>query len=161
MNRKYDTTLFSERVELIKKHMPFSCIAVDVIVGLPGETDEDFETTRTLLESLPISYLHVFSYSERELTKAIKLEGKVPVIERNKRSKILHTLSEQKKDEFYKINKGRTEKVLWESDNINGYMFGFTENYVRVKTQYDAQLINSVQTVLLENLEEDAFLIKN
>lgn len=159
MNRKYDTSLFSDRITLIKEVMPEACVAVDVIAGLPGETDEDFETTYHLIEQLPISYLHVFPYSERELTKAIKLAGKVPVHERNRRCKVLIDLSDKKKRDFYSSNIGHTEKVLWESDVINGFMLGFTGNYIRVKTPYNSSLVNQISTITLSTLVDDGIFI--
>ncbi|MBE0649022.1 MAG: tRNA (N(6)-L-threonylcarbamoyladenosine(37)-C(2))-methylthiotransferase MtaB [Bacteroidales bacterium] len=155
MKRKYTTALYSSRVEKILKEMPHACIAADVIVGFPGESAADFEETRTFLEKLQISYLHVFSYSKRENTLASRSAEMIPKEEKKRRSEELHQLSDIKKRAFYQSNKGREAQVLFESDNKNGMMHGFTENYIKVKTAYDPSLINEIRTVKLVELEED------
>lgn len=155
MRRKYDTALFASRVAKIKEVMPYACIAADLIVGFPGETEGVFTKCIDFLESIPISYLHVFTYSERPGTLALKLNEKVPVNIRRDRSKILHELSEKKKFSFYKENKGLTTNVLWESDEEKGMMSGFTENYVRVKRPFDSARINQIETVELTNPDQN------
>jgi threonylcarbamoyladenosine tRNA methylthiotransferase MtaB len=154
MRRKYDTALFASRVAKIKEVMPHACIAADLIVGFPGETEGVFAKCIDFLESIPISYLHVFTYSERPGTLALKLNEKVPVNIRRDRSKILHELSEKKKLSFYKENNGLTTNVLWESDEEKGMMSGFTENYVRVKRPFDSARINQIEIVELTNPDQ-------
>ncbi|MCK4570295.1 MAG: tRNA (N(6)-L-threonylcarbamoyladenosine(37)-C(2))-methylthiotransferase MtaB, partial [Bacteroidales bacterium] len=126
MKRKYAREVFAQKVKEIKRHMPHACVAADVIVGFPGETGEDFRATYDFLKELEISYLHVFTYSERPGTKAASLEGKLSNNEKHERSRILHELSDIKKAAFYKQNIGSSRQVLFESDNSNGYMHGFT-----------------------------------
>ncbi len=154
MKRKYDRELFAERVSLIKSLMPQACVAADLIVGFPGETDEDFQDACDFIESTGISYLHVFSFSERPGTPASKMENKISKQKIKERSKILHQLSEKKKDEFYKQNINSNCKVLFESAKRNGMMFGFTENYIKVKTTFDEELINKIVIVKLKELDE-------
>lgn len=155
MKRKYLRDVFAGRVKHIKRLMPDACIAADVIVGFPGETTEDFEDAYTFIDQLDISYLHVFSYSERPGTKALQMDGKVDEREKRRRSQLLHALSEKKKLHFYKQQIGKTAEVLWESDNINGYMHGFTGNYVKVRTQYLSELINQVTKVRINAVNDD------
>lgn len=155
MKRRYNSALFAERVSRIKQLMPHCCIAADVIAGFPGETDIDFETTFNLLESLDISYLHVFTYSEREGTPAAQIKEVVPHAVRTLRSKQLMALSEKKKNKFYIENAGTVRDVLFESDNDNGMMYGFTDNYIKVKTAFNAKLINQIIKVRLTELEKD------
>jgi threonylcarbamoyladenosine tRNA methylthiotransferase MtaB len=155
MKRKYRTELYSTRVKKIKEVLAFACIAADVIVGFPGETNEDFNETLAFIKNLDISYLHVFSYSKRENTLAAKLADPVQDAVKKKRSEILHQLSDEKKRSFYLQNKGNESMVLFESDNSNGYMHGFTENYIKVKTPYDPELINQIKHVRLESLDID------
>lgn len=155
MKRNYERSLFAKRVEYIKNTMPDACIAADVIVGFPGETDEDFQDAYNFIESLPISYLHVFSYSERPRTKAIAMDGKVNEKEKQYRSKALHELSEKKKLDFYNQNIGKTENVLWESTNAKGYMFGFTGNYIKVRTLFNSELVNKISTVKITGIIDD------
>ncbi|MCX6230995.1 MAG: tRNA (N(6)-L-threonylcarbamoyladenosine(37)-C(2))-methylthiotransferase MtaB [Bacteroidetes bacterium] len=159
MKRHYQRELFAERIYKIKTVMPDSCIAADVITGFPGETDEDFNDAVHFITSLPISYLHVFTYSERPDTLAAKLEGVVPVNIRRERSKQLQILSDRKKHEFYLQNKGRMKKVLFESDIHHGFIFGFTDNYIRVKIITDKTLINKVLDVRLKDLDSDEVFI--
>jgi threonylcarbamoyladenosine tRNA methylthiotransferase MtaB len=155
MKRKYLREVFAGRVNRIKELMPDACIAADVIVGFPGETGEDFDDTWNFIKNLDISYLHVFTYSERPGTKALQMEGKVDEREKRRRSKLLHELSEIKKTSFYSQQIGKTEQVLWESDNIKGFMHGFTGNYVKVRTSYDATLINKITTVKIVAVNSD------
>jgi len=155
MKRKYLRDVFAARVNKIKELMPDACIAADVIIGFPGETDEDFNDTYEFIKSLDITYLHVFSYSERPGTKALQMNGKVAEYEKHRRSQLLHTLSETKKKNFYSAQVGKMEKVLWESDNINGFMHGFTGNYVKVRTPYQLLLVNQITEVKIVSLNED------
>lgn len=155
MRRKYLREVFASRVDKIKSLMPGACIAADVIVGFPGETDEDFDDTFHFIEELDISYLHVFTYSERPGTKANAFGESVNEAVRKKRSQILHKLSEEKKNHFYRSQKGLTFNVLFESDEADGYMFGFTENYIKVKTAFNAQLVNKIVLVRLLGKEGD------
>lgn len=147
MRRRYKRELYAERVAKIKSLMPDCCIGVDVIVGFPGETRDDFIDTYNFLNELPISYLHVFTYSERENTIAAQMEGAVPGAQRSDRSKMLHILSEKKRHSFYKENLGNVGEVLFESDEKDGYMHGFSKNYVKVRTPYDPLLVNEILPV--------------
>ncbi|MBP7965384.1 MAG: tRNA (N(6)-L-threonylcarbamoyladenosine(37)-C(2))-methylthiotransferase MtaB [Paludibacteraceae bacterium] len=147
MHRRYTRELFAEKIHKIKSLMPQAFIGVDVMVGVRGETPEHFEETRSFLESLPISQLHVFTYSERAGTKALDIAYNVPKIERKKRNDILHQLSEQKTEEFYQSQIGREGVVLWEAVKSGDTMHGFTENYVRVEAPYNKALINTLQKV--------------
>ena len=156
MKRRYTTQLYAARLQKIKSVMPDACIAADVIVGFNGETDEEFANACRFIESLPISYLHVFTYSERPRTKALAMDGKVPVNVRRERSKVLHDISDRKKAKFYKENYGTTHKVLWESDLHDGFMLGFTENYIRVKTPFAPAKVNTVESVVVS--EENVFI---
>lgn len=155
MNRRYLTDLYKSRVEKIKSLMPNCCIGVDVIVGFPGETEEEFLTTYNFLNELDISYLHVFTYSERPNTKAVNMDGVVDLGKRNKRSKMLRGLSEKKRRYFYEQQLGNTSEVLFEDDVQNGTMHGFTENYVRIAAKYDPILINEVKTVTLKTINPE------
>lgn len=151
MHRKYERELFAQRVNYIKEKMPYAFIAADVIVGFPQETEEDFQSTYKFIESLPLAFLHVFTYSERPNTIAAKMEGKVPIEERRRRSKDLQNLSLEKKNQFYEKNKGNKGKILWESDIENGMMFGFSENYIRVARPFEEKYINQItEETLLE-----------
>tara|TARA_Y100000782_G_scaffold115583_1_gene160826 strand:- start:7235 stop:8560 length:1326 start_codon:yes stop_codon:yes gene_type:complete len=149
MKRKYLSALYADRVSKIKTLMPDACIGVDVIVGFPGETDEDFMETYNFLRDLDVSYFHVFTYSERPNTLADKMEEIVPVPVRQERNKMLRILSEKKKRAFYASQLNKVKTVLWEGENHEGYLQGFTENYVRVKTPYDAAKINTFEQVCL------------
>lgn len=155
MKRRYLTKLYSERISKIREVMPDAAIGVDVIVGFPGETEEKFLETYQYLNSLPISYLHVFTYSERENTEAAEMEGIVPIPERKKRNKMLRILSEKKKMAFYQTQLGKTLPVLWEHENKNGMMFGFTENYVRVQKPFDETSVNQIEFLKLDKIEND------
>ena len=152
MNRRYNTKLYAERLMKIKEAMPHACIACDIIAGFTGETDEMFDEACRFVESIPISYLHVFTYSERPNTKALYHTGKVAVSKRRERSKILHEISERKKTEFYKQNENSQRTVLWESDKHGSYMHGFTDNYIKVRTPYNEDLINKITPVVLTRL---------
>lgn len=155
MRRKYDTALYKDRINHIKKLRPDACIGVDVIVGFPGETDAHFNDTLNFLKSLDVSYLHVFTYSERANTTANKMADVVPMSKRKERSKILHLLSDRKKRAFYDSNKNSERRVLFENEENNGMMYGFTDNYVKIKTPYNASLANTMQTVNLTELDRD------
>ena len=155
MKRRYLTKLYSDRIYKIREVMPDSCIGVDVIVGFPGETEEKFLETYNFLNELPISYLHVFTYSERENTEAAEMAGVVPVPERKKRNKMLRILSEKKKMAFYQTQIGKTLPVLWEHEDKDGIMFGFTENYVRVQKPYDQNSVNQIENLKLNKIESD------
>jgi threonylcarbamoyladenosine tRNA methylthiotransferase MtaB len=154
MGRRYLRELYEDRVSKIKTLLPHACIGVDVIVGFPGETDELFLETYNFLNELNISYLHVFTYSERANTRAVELEGVVPIKKRNERSKMLRILSEKKRRKFYEENLGETFTVLFEEDVENGMMHGFTENYIRVAAKYDPILINELKQVTLDEILE-------
>lgn len=158
MKRRYQRELYAERVASIKKHMPNACIGVDIIVGFPGETEELFLETYNFLNELPISYLHVFTYSERPNTEADAMPGVVPIKERKRRNKMLRILSVKKQRAFYESQLGNTLEVLYEGENKEGYITGFTQNYVRVKTFWNPELINSTQTITLKEIDEDGLV---
>lgn len=158
MRRRYLRELYVERVRKIKEAMPNGCIGVDVIVGFPGETEEDFLETYDFLNQLDISYLHVFTYSERANTKALEFEGVVPQNVRSQRSKMLRILSEKKKRKFYSENLGNTATVLFEEDIEDGMMHGFTENYIRVAAKYDPILINETKQLRLKDIDKNGFV---
>lgn len=155
MRRKYETALYTSRVEKIKALIPHCCIGVDVIVGFPGETHEDFLETYQYLNELDISYLHVFTYSERANTTAYKMAGKVKQADRFERNKMLSILSDKKRRHFYEQHTGNARPVLWEAENDNDTMFGFTDNYIKVKTTYDPMLVNEITKVKLLGIDED------
>ena len=155
MKRRYRSNLYTERVAKIKSIMPHCCIGVDVIVGFPGETRADFLETYKFLNELDVSYLHVFSYSERAETEAAAMEGVVVGSERNDRNKMLHILSEKKRRSFYQSQIGSNAEVLFEADHKNGYMHGFTKNYVKVRAKYDPLNINTLKAVKLVSLAAD------
>jgi threonylcarbamoyladenosine tRNA methylthiotransferase MtaB len=152
MSRRYTRELFGERVNTIKNIMPMACIGADVIVGFPGETEELFDETYQFLDNTDISYLHVFPYSERRNTRAVSLPGKVVPKEKDKRSKALLDLSEKKKKQFYQNNIGEEYPVLFESQQSDGKIFGFTSNYIKVETMFDKQLINHCKKIKLTRL---------
>lgn len=159
MKRRYLTTLYLSRVNKIREIMPDACIGVDVIVGFPGETEEKFLETYNFLAELPISYLHVFTYSERDNTEAVEMDGVVPIQERKRRNKMLRILSEKKKMAFYQTQIGKTLPVLWEHEEKNGMMFGFTNNYVRVQKPFNADSCNKIEMVKLEKISSDGNVI--
>lgn len=154
MRRRYLRDLYAGRVEKIKSVMPDCCIGVDVIVGFPGETKEDFLETYRFLNELNISYLHVFTYSERENTPAADMDGRVDIGERHERSKMLHILSDKKRRAFYESQIGKEWTVLFENDHENGSMFGFTQNYVKVTAKYDPLRVNDLVKVQLTGISE-------
>lgn len=158
MRRKYDRELYADRVQYIKRLNPATCIGADVIVGFPGETDEDFRDTVHFLKDLDVSYLHVFTYSERAKTTAIKLENSVPIEVRRSRSKQLHILSDKKKRAFYEHNKNTFVSVLFESENNHGFVYGFSENYIKVKTPYSSELANTIQKVELLGIDHNGIM---
>ena len=158
MKRRYLSPLYRERVQWIKEKMPDACIGVDVIVGYPGETEEDFLETYHFLNDLAISYLHVFTYSERPNTEAISLEGVVPLAVRTKRSKMLRALSVKKRRVFYESQLGKTAEVLFEGENKKGFITGFSQNYVKVRTPWDPKWINTVRKVRLDKIDEEGIV---
>ena len=158
MRRRYMKELYVDRVEHIKSKMPTACIGVDVIVGFPGETDDLFLETYEFLNALDISYLHVFSYSERPNTVAAQMEHKVPKEVRTKRSKMLRGLSSKKRRAFYESQLGSVQTVLFEGENKEGYIHGFTPNYVKVKTPWNPNLVNTTHEVLLKQIDEDGLV---
>ena len=158
MKRRYRRELYVDRVSRIKSVMPDCCIGVDVIVGFPGETDDHFLDTYNFLNDLDISYLHVFTYSERDDTEAAVMEGVVPQKTRAKRSKMLRGLSVKKRRAFYESQLGNTKTVLWEAENKEGFIHGFTENYVKVKTYWNPELVNELQEVTLVEIDEDGIV---
>ena len=158
MKRRYLRELYEDRVNEIKSTMPHACIGVDVIVGFPGETHDDFLETYQFLNELNISYLHVFTYSERENTLASTMEGVVPKHQRAERSKMLHILSDKKRRKFYEENLGREAVVLFENDIEGGMMHGFTENYIRVMAKYDPILVNDLKKIRLKSIHETGFV---
>lgn len=158
MRRRYMKELYVDRVEHIKSKMPNACIGVDVIVGFPGETDDLFLETYEFLNALDISYLHVFSYSERPNTVAAQMEHKVPKEVRTKRSKMLRGLSSKKRRAFYESQLGSVQTVLFEGENKEGYIHGFTPNYVKVKTPWNPNLVNTTHEVSLKQIDEDGLV---
>jgi len=159
MKRRYLRDVYVNRVTQIKKLMPNACIGVDVIVGFPRETDAHFLETYNFLNALDISYLHVFTYSERPNTEAVLMDGVVPLKVRHKRSKMLRGLSVKKRRAFYETQIGNTLNVLLESDNKDGFMHGFTENYVKVKMPFNKDLINTIQQVRLKEIDTDGLVL--
>jgi len=155
MRRRYKRELYTERVAKIKELMPDCCIGVDVIVGFPGETREDFIDTYNFLNGLDISYLHVFTYSERENTPAAEMPGSVPGSTRADRSKMLHILSDKKRRAFYESQLNKSDEVLFEADIKDGYMHGFTRNYVKVRAKYDPVLVNELKRVQLTGISPE------
>ena len=158
MRRRYLTRNYTERVSKIKAALPDGCIGVDVIVGFPGETDDDFMETYRYLSELDISYLHVFTYSERPNTEAISFDAVVPMEVRQKRSKLLRVLSARKKRAFYTSQLGKEKRVLFESENKKGYIHGFTENYVKVRIPWSPVYINKTKTVKLAAIDTEGFV---
>ncbi|GIS08735.1 MAG: tRNA (N(6)-L-threonylcarbamoyladenosine(37)-C(2))-methylthiotransferase MtaB [Flavobacteriales bacterium] len=158
MRRRYKTKLYLEKINNISKKIENVCIGADVIVGFPGETDEEFNKTLDFIRKLNLSYLHVFSYSERENTQAINLEGKVSKQVKSLRSKQLRILSEKLQRKFYEKNLNGNFKVLFENHNKDGMMFGFTENYIKVKTKYNHEICQTIKSVSLSNIENDGLM---
>ncbi|MBT8296178.1 MAG: tRNA (N(6)-L-threonylcarbamoyladenosine(37)-C(2))-methylthiotransferase MtaB [Gramella sp.] len=158
MRRRYMSDLYVDRVKRIREVMPNACIGVDVIVGFPGETDEHFLETYNFLNDLDISYLHVFTYSERDNTPAAEMEGVIPLKVRKKRSKMLRGLSAKKRRAFYESQLGKSYTVLFEGENKEGYIHGFTENYVKVKAPWDPTKVNTLQKIKLTEIDEDGMV---
>lgn len=155
MKRRYQRELYSDRVSKIKSLMPDCCIGVDVIVGFPGETEDEFLETYNFINGLDVSYLHVFTYSERDNTEAILMENVVPIAERKRRNKMLRILSAKKLRAFYEKQKGKELNVIFEQENKNGFMFGFTQNYVKVKFPFDLNLCNTPTTITVGDFDEE------
>ena len=158
MKRRYLLKTYTNRVAKIKEVMPNACIGVDVIVGFPGETDELFLETYNYLNEMNISYLHVFTYSERPNTEAVNFEGTVPKKIRAKRSKMLRGLSAKKRRSFYEGQLGNTATVLFENENKEGFINGFTENYVKVKAPWNPKLANTLKSVILTEIDQDGLV---
>jgi threonylcarbamoyladenosine tRNA methylthiotransferase MtaB len=159
MKRRYLKDLYESRVEKIKNLIPDCSIGVDVIVGFPEEDENDFMETYKFLEKLDVSYLHVFSYSERDNTEAVKLKNKNSNNIKGIRSKILRDLSELKKINFYKNNIGNKRKVLFESENKNGFIHGYSDNYIRVKTLWASNLVDKINNMVLDKIDSDNLVI--
>ena len=155
MQRRYSTNLYLNKINEIKKLIPNACIGADVIVGFPGETNSDFLETYDFLKTLNISYLHVFSFSDRIDTKAYNMLNKVDMLEKINRSKMLRILSTKKTRKFYTENKDFLHSVLFESENKNGFIYGYTSNYIRVKTYWDPTLSNKVLQVYIQSIGAD------
>lgn len=158
MKRRYLSNTYTNRVSRIKETMPNACIGVDVIVGFPGETDALFLETYNYLNQLDISYLHVFTYSERPNTEAVNLDGVVSKKVRAKRSKMLRGLSAKKRRSFYEDQLGNNLTVLFENENKEGYIHGFTENYVKVKTPWHPELVNTLHNITLTKIDDDGLV---
>lgn len=158
MRRRYDTALYRERVEQIRKLMPEACIGVDVIVGFPGETEQAFLATVDFIKSLDVSYLHVFTYSERANTTALRIDEVVPMQVRQERNKVLQGVSHKKKRAFYERQVGSTETVLWEAEDHDGFMHGFTRNYVKVCKAFDKSDVNTLELVQLRSIGREGLV---
>lgn len=161
MRRRYKRELYGDRVASIRQHLPHCCIGVDVIVGFPGETDEDFKETYKFIQELDVSYLHVFTYSERANTPAAKMKAVVPVNIRRERNEMLRILSEKKRRHFYEQYEGSKQVALLEGKNMNGKITGFTQNYIKVAVDYNASLVNQLIPVQLDNIThyEDELIV--
>jgi threonylcarbamoyladenosine tRNA methylthiotransferase MtaB len=159
MKRRYRKELYAERVAQIRNVMPHCCIGVDVITGFPGETEEHFLETYNFLNDLDISYLHVFTYSERDNTEAVNIEGAIDYGLRKKRSKMLRVLSAKKRRSFYESQLGEEKEVLFEANFKDGYITGFTENYVKVKALWNPELVNTKKRVILKEIDEDGTVL--
>jgi len=158
MKRRYLREIYEDRVDQIKKIMPHACIGVDVIVGFPGETEDMFLETYNFLNRLDISYLHVFTYSERQNTEAALMSGVVPTNLRKKRSKLLRGLSVKKRRSFYEKSIGSKQTVLFEGENKSGYIQGFTENYIKVRYPWNPNLVNTLHDIILKEIDQDGFV---
>ena len=158
MRRKYDKELYADRVKAIKKSNPDTCIGVDVIVGFPGETDQEFLETVDFINGLDVSYLHVFTYSERTNTTAVKMGDPVPMSIRKQRSKQLHILSLKKRRSFYESNLNKTATVLFESEDHEGFLHGFTENYVKIKHPFVKELQIAFRSVKIDSIDKDGLV---
>ena len=155
MRRRYRTDLYRERITFIKSLMPHACIGVDVITGFPSESEAHFKQTHEFLQALPVSYLHVFTYSERDNTTALRIQDVVPMNDRNRRTNVLRMLSDKKKRAFYEAFSQTNHHVLWEGQEEDGRMFGFTENYLKVSRTFDANKVNSIESVGLGKLDSE------
>jgi len=155
MRRRYRTDLYRERITFIKSLMPHACIGVDVITGFPSESEAHFKQTHEFLQELPVSYLHVFTYSERDNTTALRIQDVVPMNDRNRRTNVLRMLSDKKKRAFYESFAQTNHHVLWEGQEEDGRMFGFTENYLKVSRTFDANKVNSIESVGLGKLDSE------
>jgi threonylcarbamoyladenosine tRNA methylthiotransferase MtaB len=158
MRRRYLTDLYKNRIHHIKSVMPDACIGADVIVGFPGETEGAFEQTVDFVKSLPIDYLHVFTYSERANTTALRMDEVVPMSIRQERNKILTQISHKKKRAFYESQLGKAKRVLWEASENEGQMHGFTENYVKVTRAFNPSLINTMEPVVLQSIDREGLV---
>ncbi len=158
MKRRYLSGLYKERVVKIKQEMPDACIGVDVIVGFPGETEDYFLDTFRFLEQLPVSYLHVFTYSERPNTEAVAMENPVPQNIRSKRSKVLRALSAKKRHQFYESQLGKEASVLFENENKKGYIQGFSTNYVKVRAPWNPEWVNTTKNVRLTEIDQGGYV---
>ena len=158
MKRRYLREIYEDRVDQIKKIMPHACIGVDVIVGFPGETEDMFLETYNFLNRLDISYLHVFTYSERQNTEAASMSGVVSINSRKKRSKLLRGLSVKKRRSFYEKSIGSKQTVLFEGENKSGYIQGFTENYIKVRYPWNPNLVNTLHDIILKEIDQDGFV---
>ena len=158
MKRRYLREIYEDRVDQIKKIMPHACIGVDVIVGFPGETEDLFLETYNFLNRLDISYLHVFTYSERQNTEAASMSGVIPTILRKKRSKLLRGLSVKKRRFFYEKSIGSKQSVLFEGENKAGYIHGYTENYIKVRYPWNPDLVNTIHDIILTEIDQDGFV---
>lgn len=161
MRRRYLTDLYKEKIYKIKKNIPNACIGVDVIVGFPGESDNDFLKTYYFLSNLDISYIHVFTYSERDNTNAINMKEIIDKKIRQKRNKIIMGLSAKKRFSFYKENINTKKSVLFEKTNKNGFIYGYTDNFIRIKTNWSKSLINSIKLVQLTEIDKDGIMLIN
>jgi threonylcarbamoyladenosine tRNA methylthiotransferase MtaB len=159
MGRRYDTKLFTDRVKSIRRQIPHACIAADLIVGYPDETASLFEESLQFISGADVSYIHVFTYSERENTRAVKSSETVHPIERKQRSKQMQMLSAVKKKAFLTSNKGLQTKVLWEKDETCGFMYGFSENYIKVKSNFDIKKVNTIELVVLNKQDNKGVYI--
>ena len=159
MRRRYDTELYRSRIEKINKLMPDACIGVDVIVGFPGEDDDLFLESMNFLENLNVSYLHVFTYSERDNTHAISLPNSVGASVRTKRSKLLRLLSSRKKSAFYERNVGSIQDVLFESEEKDGFIEGFSSNYIRFRRPWDPSLIGTIVKSIFIDIDSEGFAV--
>ena len=154
MSRRYNTTLYSDRIKKIKSKMPDACIGCDVIVGFPGESDEDFLETFEFIKKREIDYLHVFQYSERNNTRAVNIKDVIPKTTRIKRSKMLRILSEKKKRNFYNNNLSLTKEIIIENGKDQKYLYGYTDNYVRVKVKRDNKILGKIKKVYLKGIDD-------
>jgi threonylcarbamoyladenosine tRNA methylthiotransferase MtaB len=155
MRRRYRTDLYRERITFIKSLMPHACIGVDVITGFPSESEAHFKQTHEFLQALPVSYLHVFTYSERDNTTALRIQDVVPMNDRNRRTNVLRMLSDKKKRAFYEAFSQTNHHVLWEGQEEDGRMFGFTKNYLKVSRPFEAAQVNRIETVGLGKLDNE------